>query len=190
MRRAVGTALLAVLIGLAALVAGCGGTSHGPGVATAGGGGNGAKPTPSASVDPEVQQRQFTQCMRDHGVDLPDPDPNGGPVTIEKSAGPGDDDMNKVDAAMKECQKYLPAGNVGKPDPKQLEEARQYAKCMRDHGVDMPDPDPNGGGSFGIQKGTGQGQINPDDATFKAATQACKDKLPKGAELHVNGGGE
>src|SRR5262249_25404460 len=112
MRRAVGAVLLAVLIGL---VAGCGRGSHGPGVATAGGGGKGggAKPKPSASVDVEEQRRLFTQCMRDHGIDVPDPDPNGPGVRIFASGGPGSDTAdkdtaNKIDTAMKECQKYLP----------------------------------------------------------------------------------
>jgi hypothetical protein len=187
MRRAMVVALLAVLVGL---VAGCGRGTHAPGVATAGGG-KGASPKPTASADPEQQRREFSQCMREHGIDLPDPDPNGGPVTIGKSAGPHDDaDAAKMDAAIKACQQYMPTGNLSKPDPEQLEQARQYAKCMRDHGVDMPDPDPNGGGGFGIHKGTGGGQIDPDEAKFKAATEACKDKLPKGGQMHTEGGGQ
>jgi hypothetical protein len=184
--------LLAILIGL---VAGCGRGSHGPGVATAGGGGKGggAKPKPSASVDAEEQRRLFTQCMRDHGVDVPDPDPNGPGVRILASGGPGSDTANKtankMETAMKECQKYLPAGVAHKPNTQELEQMRQFAKCMRDHGVDMPDPDPNGGG-FGVKKGTGQGEISPDDATFKAANEACKDKLPNGGQLHTEGDGK
>jgi hypothetical protein len=173
-------------------------------VATAGGGGKGgAKPKPSASVDAEEQQRLFTQCMRDHGVDVADPDPNGPGVRIAASGGPGSDTANKdtankdtankdtankIDTAMKECQRYLPAGVARQPSTQELEQMRQFAKCMRDHGVDMPDPDPNGGGGFGIKKGTGQDEINPDDATFKAANEACKDKLPNGGQLRTEGG--
>ena len=180
MRRAIGAILLAILVGL---VAGCAGKSQGPGVASAAGtNGATASASPTPSLDPEEQRRQFVQCMRDHGVDVPDPDAGGG-TRITASAGPGSE------KAIEECQKYLPAGKVGKPDPKMLEQAREFAKCMRDHGVDMPDPDPNGGG-FLVHKGSGDSQINPDDAAFKAAMEACKDKLPKGGQLQTNEDGQ
>ncbi|GAB3843563.1 hypothetical protein [Dactylosporangium cerinum] len=55
---------------------------------------------------------------------------------------------------------------------------RDYAKCMRDHGVDMPDPNPNGGPR------SPQG-ANQNEAVAKAAGEACKDKIPGGVE---NGG--
>jgi hypothetical protein len=185
MRKAFGAVLLAVLIGL---VAGCGGGSKGPGVASAAGanGAKGATASPTPSLDPEEQRRQFVQCMRDHGVDVPDPDANGG-IKIIASAGPGSE------KAIEDCQKYLPAGKAGKADPKVLEQTREFTKCMRDHGIDMPDPDPNGGG-FRIQKGEGNGagtgKVNPDDPAFKAAMDACKDKLPKGGQMTTNGDGK
>ena len=180
MRRAIGAALLAVLVGLAA---GCAGKSSGPGVASAAGGnGASASASPTPSLDPEEQRRLFVQCMRDHGVDVPDPDAGGG-IRITASAGPGSE------KAVEECQKYLPAGKVGKPDPQMLEQARAFAKCMREHGVDMPDPDPNGSG-FRVQKRSGDSQIKPDDAAFQAAMEACKDKLPKGGQLQTNGDGQ
>jgi hypothetical protein len=180
MRKAIGAVLLAVLIGL---VAGCGGKSNGPSVASAAGakGAKGATASPTPSLDPEEQRRLFTQCMRDHGVDISDPDANGG-IRITASAGPGSE------KAIGECQKYLPAGKAAKADPKVLEQTREFTKCMRDHGIDMPDPDPNGGG-FRVEKGQGNGtgKVNPDDAAFKAAMDACKDKLPKGGQMATNG---
>jgi hypothetical protein len=185
MRRAVGTVLLAAVLGLA----GCRGSSHHPGVATAGGGAHGASASPTASVDPEEAQRQFTQCMREHGVDVPDPDTGqsgGGGVRIQASAG------SKVEAALQACQKYLPAGKLSSPNPQQLEQAREFAKCMRDHGVDIPDPDPNGGG-MQVHKGTGgdgDPGISPDDPAFKAAMEACQGKLPGNVKTETaNGGG-
>jgi|SRR5579859_5099425 len=182
MRRAVGTVLLALALGL---LAGCTARSHGPGIATAGGGHGDPSASPSASVDPEEQARRFAECMRAHGVDVPDPDSGGGPgggaVRIQGSPG------TNADAAIRACQQYLPAGNLGTPNAQQIEQARQFAQCMRDHGVDMPDPDPNGGGAI-IQKNTTGGQgVNPDDPNFKAALQACQDKLP--GKISVNGGG-
>jgi hypothetical protein len=49
---------------------------------------------------------------------------------------------------------------------------------MREHGIDVPDPDPNGGGLV-IKKGSGGADtFNPDDPAFQAAHKACEDKLP------------
>jgi hypothetical protein len=180
MRKATGAVLLVVLIGL---VAGCGSRSNGSGVASAAGAKDAkATASPTPSLDPEEQRRLFTQCMRDHGVDVPDPDAGGG-IRITSSAGPGSE------KAIEECQKYLPPGKTDKPDPKVLEQTREFTKCMRDHGIDLPDPDPNGAG-FRVQKGSGDSQIKPDDPAFKAAIDACKDKLPKGGQLQTNGDGK
>ncbi len=177
MRRTVPTVLLALAVGLA--VTACGGKSNGHGVASANGGRGhgGASPSPTASVDPEEAQRQFAQCMREHGVNIGDPDtgnPSGGPVRVQASAG------SNMDAAVQACQKYLPAGQLRTPDAQELEQARQFAQCMREHGVDVPDPDPNGGG-LRVEKGkggAGSTGVNPDDPAFKAAEKACQDKLP------------
>jgi hypothetical protein len=183
MRRTVGAVLLALAL---ALAAGCGAKARGPGIASAGGGrggGHGASPSPTASVDPEEAQRQFAQCMREHGMEVPDPDtgkPGGGGVRIQASPG------SNAQAALEACQKYLPAGKLTTPDPQQLEKMRQFAQCMREHGVDVPDPDAGGGPQ--IKKGTGGGKdtFSPDDPAFKAAMEACQDKLP--GKLKVGGG--
>jgi hypothetical protein len=83
---------------------------------------------------------------------------------------------------MRACRKYLPAGGKPpSPDPQMLEQMRQFTQCMRDHGIDVPDPDPGGGG-VAISKGPGG--INPDDPKFTAAEQACQDKLPGKGALH------
>jgi hypothetical protein len=161
-----------LLLGLAA---GCGGTTKGPGVASAGGAH--ASASASATVDDEERRRQFTQCLRDHGLQVDDADPNGdGNVRVQASAGAGDK-TRSLDA-MKACEQYLPAGKLSTPDPQQMEQLRQFAACMREHGVDMPDPDPNNGGGLIIQKGTGPNKFSPDDPAFKSAEEACQDKLP------------
>jgi hypothetical protein len=167
--RRVSAAILAVtLIALGA----CNAAKAGTGVATAGGGASGAAASPSPSLDRTEQAQLFAQCMREHGVEMADPDAGGGNIKITVSGGPAD--KTKVDAAMKACQSYLPNGGaVSTPDAQTLEQLRQYAQCMRDHGVDMPDPNPDGG--LLIQK---SGGTRPDDAAFQAAQEACKDKLP------------
>ncbi len=49
----------------------------------------------------------------------------------------------------------------------------EYARCMRDEGVDMPDPDFSQGGGF-IGMG---GDVDPDDPDFRAADEVCRSIL-------------
>ena len=48
----------------------------------------------------------------------------------------------------------------------------EYAGCMRDNGVDMPDPDFSGGGGM-----IDLGIADPNDSTFQAADEACRSIL-------------
>src|SRR5262245_58294057 len=80
----------------------------------------------------------------------------------------------------------------GSKDFKQA--ALEFARCMRQHGIDMPDPDLNGGGIV-VQSGKGGNSTNGprlDDPKFKAAQQACQQYQPnagKGGMLTSSGGG-
>jgi hypothetical protein len=186
---ALGTTVLA-LAGAAA----CGRSPAHSGIASAGGTGS-ASAHPTASVDPEEQARAFAQCMREHGVDMPDPETVGGGgsgsggvrITVTGAPGAG------MDAAMNACKDKLPNGGTPPSmSPEQQEQLRAFAQCMRDHGVDMPDPDPNSGG-LRISSSGGPA-FGPDDPTFKAAQEACQEKLPgalsgKGGTV-TNGGGD
>jgi hypothetical protein len=188
---ALGTTVLA-LAGAAA----CGRSPAHSGIASAGGTGS-ASAHPTASVDPEEQARAFAQCMREHGVDMPDPETvggggsgsGGGGVRITVTGAPG----AGMDAAMNACKDKLPNGGTPPSmSPEQQEQLRAFAQCMRDHGVDMPDPDPNSGG-LRISSSGGPA-FGPDDPTFKAAQEACQEKLPgalsgKGGTV-TNGGGD
>jgi hypothetical protein len=63
--------------------------------------------------------------------------------------------------------------------------ALAFARCMRQHGIDVPDPSPNGGVLI-------PNTANPNDPKFKAAQQACQQNLPnagKGGTLTQSGGG-
>ncbi|WP_238016366.1 hypothetical protein KZZ52_57970 [Dactylosporangium sp. AC04546] len=135
--------------------------AHGPSVASAGGG-------PSVSASPSADKaeanRRFAKCMREHGVDVPDPGPDGN-LTIATGA-----DRSKVLEASEACQEFLPNGGALKNlSPEQLEQARAFAKCMREHGVNMPDPDPNTGLSSFLKS-----DIDVNSPAFKAAAEACK----------------
>lgn len=114
------------------------------GVASLNGGNNptGSAQNASGQGSDEDKMRAFAKCMREHGVDMPDPGANG---EMKISGGPGDEDkMNKANEA---CKSLLPNGGKPKPlSPEDLDKMRKTAKCMRDHGIDMPDPDPNNPG--------------------------------------------
>lgn len=133
----------------------------------------GAHPAPAASsagsaasVDKAEANRRFARCMREHGVDMPDPGPDG---NLQFDGGAVGDRSKAVQAASA-CQQYLPnGGELKNLSPQQLDQARAFAKCMREHGIDMPDPDPDGG--LGAILGSG---IDFDSPAFKAATEACR----------------
>jgi hypothetical protein len=121
----------------------------------------------------QERARELAQCMRDHGVEVPDPESGpDSPVTV----GPGRNGAadEKTKAALEACREFMPnGGELTTPDPQQLEQARAYAQCMRDHGVGtFPDPQPDGG----IQ--LGDAGVDPDDPTFRSADEACRDLRP------------
>jgi hypothetical protein len=75
--------------------------------------------------------------------------------------------------------------------PEDEEKLLQFARCMREHGIDMPDPQPGGGMIFNEEEGDGGPKIDPDDEDFQAAQEACGELLPgkiKGAGPRVDGG--
>ncbi|MEU9885046.1 hypothetical protein [Sphaerisporangium sp. NPDC051011] len=157
-----------VVVGVvsALAVAGCGAPKEGTGVASAGNGTSAASASPSAtsSSDPF----KFAQCMREHGIDVKDPEP-GGRIQLRITGG----DRNKMEAAQKECGKYMQGGEAKRADdPKFRDAALKLAQCMREHGVDMPDPAP-GEGMIKIPK-----SANMDGKKFEAAQKACEEFLP------------
>jgi hypothetical protein len=157
------------LVALALTAAGCAGR----GEATA------TKGAPSQQ-DREEALLKFAECMRDHGIDLPDPQTGSGGsgLRIARPEGP-DMDSDKARAARDACGKYL--DDVRQEfTPEQRAEFQDrmlaFAKCMRANGVDMPDPDFSdapGGGRDRIRLFAG---ANRDDPNFQKADKACREK--------------
>ncbi|GAA3654777.1 hypothetical protein GCM10022224_017230 [Nonomuraea antimicrobica] len=163
---------------LVALVAAAACTEASGGGSSASGGGS---PSAAGSF------QRFAACMREHGQNVPDPDPNSGDVALTPPAGA---DRRAWETAMRACQQFLPNG--GAPDdvdPQELEGLRAYAACMREHGVEVTDPDPvTGKSQFGGRfAGAGKDQIL-NDPIYKAADAACKDKLRSGGAPSKGGG--
>ena len=161
-----------------AVLAGCGGTAGGSGVASLTGNDQSASPTASApATNPEDQIRKFAQCMREHGVNVPDPKPGGKGGVLIQGGGPGD--KEKVDKAQQACKQYLPNGGEFDPnDPKILDSMLKLARCLREHGLDVPDPKPG----EGIQIPAG----GKNDPKVRAAMEACGPAAGGGGRIETH----
>ncbi|MCC5576500.1 hypothetical protein IMZ11_12745 [Microtetraspora sp. AC03309] len=165
--------LLAAVAPMALALAACGTAAEGDGIASAAGGTSAAKPSASASasLDPREAQLKFAQCMREHGVDMADP--TDGKIRVQIPKGM---DKGKADSAMKECQPIMEQAvgdKVRADDPEMRDRMVKLAQCMREHGIDMPDPT-DGRLEMKIPEGGEQ--------KLKEAEEACKEFSPKFGE--------
>jgi len=177
---------LVVVTGLFALVTACGsdGGGDGDGVASLSEGN-----TPSSTTaedddkgddkgDDADQMRAYAKCMREHGVDMPDPEVSqDGGIGISVNGG----DKATVDKANAACKQLMPnGGEPPKPSPEDLDRMREQAQCMRDHGVDVEDPTMDDPG-IKIEGG-------PDDENIRKAMEACDDGKGGGGKVSSGGG--
>jgi hypothetical protein len=103
-------------------------------------------------------------------------------LTLAVAACGGDDKPSEV-ASLGDSDKATSTtspGNSGK-DFKQM--ALAYARCVRQHGINIPDPKPGEG--IGVDGSKG---VNPEDPKFKAADQACQQYAPGGGGGRVDSG--
>jgi hypothetical protein len=163
-------AIRSITIGAALLVAGCGGD-----------------PAAGGKADPRDGALKFAQCMRGQGINFPDPkiDEDG---SIELG-GPnvGAPDRAKMERAQTACQKHLDAGRPELSDAERAKvrtETLAHARCMREHGLDFPDPtfDEHGGASVRIGRGSG---IDPRSPKFQRAQEACAKFIKGGGKFGV-----
>ena len=138
----------------------------------------------AASDDPQQAALDWAACMRKNGVDVPDPEVGSdGRVTVQRGAGRGVDDIDPetFQAAQKKCGSPFGAGGGPQLSDADREEMQatmlEFAACMRQNGVDMPDPDFSGGGGLFRAGGPGAGRIDPEDPTFTKAQEACQSIL-------------
>ena len=180
------TGLVPVAFAFSMLLAACAGPAATPGVvslvdpsATPDG-----SAAPSASSDPQAQALAFAECMREHGVDMVDPQFSGdGGISI--GIGPKDGaepvDRETLDAAQEACEGLMPRMG-GDPnatmDPEIQDRMLAYSQCMRDQGIDFPDPVFEGGGAMIQLGGPDGGGPDPNSEAFKAAEEACADIMP------------
>ena len=151
----------------------------------------GAEEDPSKPASTQTQEAKnrkamldLARCMRENGVDMPDPEFNGGRVTQRMKGGNPD----KMRAAEKACEKYRSQIKAPEMSASEKEEFKKAAlanaRCMREHGIEFPDPvfDPNGGARVKIDK-----RLNPEGAKFQAAQKACEKTMPDGPSTSTAG---
>lgn len=124
---------------------------------------------------------EYAQCMRKHGVDMPDPQFQGGGIM---QRGPDQNTpratVEKADAACKEIRERMePSEPPSEAEQKKMRDAAlAHARCMREHGIEkFPDPTfgANGQMTVKIDKRSG---IDPNDSDFKDAQEACAKLMP------------
>lgn len=178
---------MAVVPMMALLLTACGSAGAKPQVATAGGQATSSPDQQTSKLSEEEQRRKFAQCMKDNGVDMVMAGPGGGvrvdrkdaaPLKADQGAGGGSarslEDNPKFKKAIEACRQYEPSGGeLRKPNAEDVAKMREFAKCMREHGVNIPDPPADGGGAVNVD-------VDPDSSTFKKAEEACRHLAPSG----------
>ncbi|HET6550761.1 MAG TPA: hypothetical protein VFG79_20025 [Solirubrobacter sp.] len=139
---------------------------------------------PTTAGDREAAQRKalldYARCMREHGIDMPDPKFDGNRVEMRGPKTRIDED--KMREAEEACEKFRESVKPPELSEQEKEEMRTaalaHARCMREQGIDFPDPtfDENGGALVRIGRDSG---IDPESQKFRDAQEACRDKLPQ-----------
>ena len=174
----------ALLVGLTA----CGSSS--PSTTTSAGAASGGTTSSSARYQARLN---LAKCLRAHGVNVPDPSPNGG------SAGGGGGGAFRTarsspnfQSAMQACAQYrrqaTPGGNLSPAQRAQFQQDLvKFAQCMRSHNINIPDPTTSAGGGFGILRQIPSSERN--SPAFRTALQACSTNLPFRPGARRGGGG-
>ena len=98
-----------------------------------------------AAADREETNRDamlaYAKCMREHGVDMPDPQPGQRGIRLRAPEGVTPEEMEQAEGA---CRKHLDDIEGPELTDEQQKEFREaalaHARCMREHGIDIPDP--------------------------------------------------
>jgi hypothetical protein len=134
-----------------------------------------------SNVNDEAAVLEFAECMRDGGIDFPDPvvDPDGNlGFDLMAMRDLGEVDQSELEAAFEPCALLLEFVSFGFErifEADFQDDLIAFSACMRENGFDMPDPD------FSALTSTGQlypEELDPNDPDFEPAFEACQDTLP------------
>jgi hypothetical protein len=154
------------------LVLSTGGTAEGEELASAGGDANVAAPAQNeqaAPLDPDGQALVYAGCVRDNGVDMPDPGPGQQGLVDAFRSVSGDYDQATVEAALAACQDLMP--RYAQAHPTGEDWMLDLAECLREQGLDVSDNPFQDAHSGAI-----------DVNEFSKAMEACRDELSGGGQ--------
>jgi hypothetical protein len=88
-----------------------------------------------------------------------------------------------MEEADKACRPLLGDAGPSRLSPEQQQEMQDamvaFAGCMRENGIDMPDPQMSDGGGIAMKIGDGSGKdFDPMSAEFGAAQEKCAEHMP------------
>jgi hypothetical protein len=141
-----------------------------------------ASSAPAEELSEHDAMLAYAECMRDSGVEVTDPifDDSGnlvGGLEFErgKDAAAKDTKSEDFQVATEACGDFLVAFKPAL-DPalqaEQTEAALRFATCMREQGLDWPDPAPDGTKFAGAEI-----KIDKKSAEFQAAYGVCDEEL-------------
>ena len=168
-----GLGFLAAVIAMALLAAACGGSSDASsGVATPDEGqeADSSDENETAPLDDEdAQALVFAECVRDNGVDMPDPGPGQQGLIDAFQAVARDYDRATLEQALTACQDLMPQYAQEHPtgDDWQLD----LAECLREQGLDVSDTPFEDAHSGAI-----------DVNEFSAAMEVCRNVMTGGGQ--------
>ena len=153
-------AVLAVLVAALALAA-CGGDDS-----SGDSGGSGSASSESSETDAQLA---FEECLRGKSIDI-DISERGGMLMRAKAddGGPSAGSEDEARAAMDECREssgWTPPEPSDEQRAEMRDRALEFARCMREQGVDVPDPAPDGRMTLRMDAGNRE--------AFERASRAC-----------------
>jgi hypothetical protein len=174
---------LIAAVAVLGLLGACGGDDDDGGGDEAASGADGGASSDDGGGDANLQDAavEYAECMREHGIDMPDPEVSDGGVRIGGPGGPAggmDPNSEEFQAAQAECQPILDeaGGGQGQADPEREAEMQDRAAalgdCMRSRGWDeFEDPQVDGGRVMS--------QLNPEyaeDEQFQTDLSECEEE--------------
>lgn len=144
----------------------------------------------------EDAQLEFAQCMREHGVDVPDPESGGdGGLRFELQGQVDDQDFQEAQEACRPIlEDAIPEGD--RPDPAEVrDQLHEMTECLRDRGYDVPEPQIFGPGDEPPDEPPAPSKELEDlmdDPEFQQAQEECSEEAgleDGGPGLRVGGPG-
>jgi hypothetical protein len=126
--------------------------------------------SPSSAGDgssDEEKQLAFQDCLRKEGLDVQISGDGRGIAIGSRADADASGSAPDANRAMEKCRKstgWAPKEPSDAEKSEMRDRGLRFARCMREHGVDMDDPAPDGRMTLRVQG---------DSPTFRAAQKAC-----------------